>query len=235
MGGLPHALALALLRPDAEHGLEEELATSARCCALMAADCLLPANRVVTYSASSVCEEALRYWAALRGGGEVVVAESRPGLEGVALAKRLATKGLEVCLITDAQLGLALREADAILVGADAIDDDDRLLNKVGTATAVTLAREAGVPAYAACQTHKIAPPGWPLALERQEPGDVCETGDFRVQNIAFDATPLAQFTQVLTEYGTLTRKLLRKVGRELAPSPLLGCTPRKRGTPSDD
>jgi len=127
-----------------------------------------------------------------------------------------------VRLITDAQIGLALREADALLVGADAITDDNCLINKVGTEAAVLMARELGVPAYAVCQTHKIVPPGWPIALERQEPADVHGTTNFRAQNIAFDATPLDRFTQVFMEQGRLTKRLLREVRAGLARSPLV-------------
>jgi len=135
----------------------------------------------------------------------------------------LAAAGLSVRLVTDAQIGMALREADALLVGADAITDDDRILNKIGTETAVLMARELSTPAYAACQTHKIAPPGWPLGLERQDPTDVHPPTDFRVQNVAFDATPLNRFTGVLTEEGRLTRKLLARVRRELREANLTG------------
>jgi len=222
MGVIAHALAVALVHPDAETGLEQSMADAATACAMLGAKRLLQARRVVTHSASSVCETALKTWHALTGEGEVIVAESRPKLEGTALAERLAKAGLRVRLITDAQIGLALRGADALLVGADAITHDGRLVNKVGTEGAVLMARHLGVPAYALCQTHKIAPPGWPIALERQEPTDVHTTGDLRVENVAFDATPLGWFTHVLTEYGPLTKRRLREVRAELAESPLV-------------
>jgi len=233
MGVIAHALAVALMHPDAETGLEQSMADAATACAMLGTKHLLRARRVVTYSASSVCERALRTWHALTGEGEVIVAESRPKLEGTALAERLAKAGLRVRLITDAQIGLALREADAMLVGADAITDDDRLVNKVGTEVAVTVSRQLGVPAYALCQTHKIAPPGWLIALERQEPTDVHDASDVRVQNIAFDATPLSWFTQVFTESGPLTKRRLREVRADLAQSPLMlweGLQPRTVG-----
>jgi translation initiation factor 2B subunit (eIF-2B alpha/beta/delta family) len=78
------------------------------------------------------------------------------------------------------------------------------------------------VPAYALCQTHKIAPPGWPIALERQEPADVHAATELRVDNVAFDATPVERFTRVLTEHGPLTKRRLREVRAELAGSPLV-------------
>jgi translation initiation factor 2B subunit (eIF-2B alpha/beta/delta family) len=222
MGVIAHALAVALMHPDAETGLEQTIADAATACAMLGAKHLLRARRVVTYSASSVCETALRTWHALSGNGEVIVAESRPRLEGTAAAERLAKAGLRVRLTTDAQIGLALREADALLVGADAITDDDHLLNKVGTEGAAMMARHLGVPAYALCQTHKIAPPGWPIALERQEPADVHAATELRVDNVAFDATPVERFTRVLTEHGPLTKRRLREVRAELAGSPLV-------------
>jgi len=226
MGVIAHVMAVALAHPDAESGLEQEIASAATCCAMLGTKRVLRARRIVTYSASSVCETALRTWHTMGRGGEVIVAESRPKLEGTALAERLANAGVNVRLITDAQMGLALREADALLLGADAITDDERLVNKVGTEAAVMMARHLSVPAYALCQTHKIAPPGWPIALERQEPADVHEASGSCVQNIAFDATPLGWFTQVLTEYGPLTKRRLREVRADLAQSPLVLCLP---------
>ena len=234
MGVIAHVMALALVHPDADTGLAQEIADASKCCALLAAKALLRARRVVTYSASSVCETALRVWRTMGRDGEVLIAESRPRLVGSALAERLAEAGVSVRLITDAQIGLALREADALLVGADAITDDGRLVNKVGTEVAVMAAREFGVPAYAVCQTHKIAPPGWLIALERQEPADVYPTRDFRVQNIAFDATPLSWFTQTITEYGPLSRRVLQEVRAGLAQSPLVFRGPRRGATQRD-
>jgi translation initiation factor 2B subunit (eIF-2B alpha/beta/delta family) len=231
MAVIPHVMALAVPDISRAKAIGDELADATQRAAERAAAALGDVRRVMTYSASTVCEEALRRWALDRPGAEVVVPESQPKREGLALAKRLTNVGVQVTLITDAQIGRSLRDVQALLVGADAITNEDQLANKVGTETAVLMARELDVPAYAVCQTHKIAPPGWPVSLERQEPDDVHETTDFRVRNVVFDATPLNWFAQVVTERGPLTQGLLAEVRGQLASSPLL----RERERESED
>ncbi|MGQ9731225.1 MAG: NUDIX domain-containing protein [Candidatus Zipacnadales bacterium] len=217
MGVIPHLMVRFLAAPKEWQALLDELADATRQAATKAAEALYKAERVLTYSASSVCEQALRRWAAHKPTREVIVSESRPMNEGVWLAERLANAGLNVRLVTEAQLGLVIREVDALLVGADAITEENVLLNKVGTAMLVGMAQQAGTATYAVCQTHKITPPGWPVSLERQEPADILPPGMFRVQNTAFDATPLKQFTGIVTEQGELTKKLLDEIRSELA------------------
>jgi ribose 1,5-bisphosphate isomerase len=221
MAVIPHVLALALPDISRAKAIGHGLAGATQRAAELAAAALADVRRVMTYSASTVCEEALRRWAQDRPEAEVIP-ESQPKREGLALAKRLTNVGVQVTLTTDAQIGRSLRDVQALLVGADAITSEDQLVNKVGTETAVLMARELGRPAYAVCQTHKIAPPGWPVSLERQEPDDVHETTDFRVRNVAFDATPLDWFAQVITERGPLTQGLLTEARGQLASSPLL-------------
>jgi translation initiation factor 2B subunit (eIF-2B alpha/beta/delta family)/ADP-ribose pyrophosphatase YjhB (NUDIX family) len=224
MAVIPHVVALAVSRSAPSAGaIQADLAHATERTAAQAAKALSGARTVLTHSAGAVSEKALLRWARRQAKAHVVVTESRPRYEGLALAGRLALRGLRVRLITDAQVGLEVERADAVLVGADAITDDDRLINKAGTRLLALAARERGIPAYAACQTHKVAPPGWPVALERQEPDHVLpgpERG-MRVSNVVFDATPAAWFTAVVTERGALTEGVLRRVRHRLAQSPL--------------
>jgi len=223
MGVLPHVMALALRPSPAGPGVAARALTHATDrVAALTARALADARCVLTHSASAACEAALLAWAKAHPKSEVIATESRPKLEGAALAHRLAARGMRVKLITDAQMGIVVREADAVLVGADAITDDGLLVNKAGTRLAVLAAGDAGVPVYAACQTHKIAPPGWPIVLEHQDPADLSSSAGLRVCNVAFDVTPLEWFTSVITERGPLTDALLAATRARLARSALL-------------
>jgi len=220
MGAFPHVAARALAGDTRLEALREELEAATAASAREAAAGLAGRRRVLTHSASRACREALVAWGAR--GGEVVVTESRPRREGVGLARELARAGLRVTLISDAQIGLWAPRCDAVLVGADAISDDDYLVNKAGTKLAALAAREAGVPIYAVAQTFKVCPPGWPLALTPQAPSDLARVSGVRVANVVFDATPLAWFDAILTEEGKLTPELLAQTRRRLARAPLL-------------
>ena len=185
---------------------------------------------MLTHSASRACEEALLSWG--RGGRHVVVTESRPRGEGVALARRLAAGGLRVTLITDAQLGLWAPRCDAVLVGADAITPDDHLVNKAGTRLAALAATEAGTPIYAVTQTHKVCPPGWPAVLAPQDPAALRPPPGLGASNLPFDATPLGWFRTLFTEQGRLTPGLLCRLRQGLAEAAqqLLGVGSRDAG-----
>jgi translation initiation factor 2B subunit (eIF-2B alpha/beta/delta family) len=218
MAALPHVMARAM-QPG--HGparlerlsrrLDDATARSAR----QAARLLRGKKRVLTHSQSSACRQAIELWARRERSAEVIVTESRPANEGVELARMLGRAGVRVTLITDAQMAVAAQSCDAVIVGADAITERE-VINKAGTRLAVCAAREAGVPAYAVTQTFKIAPPGWPISLARQDPEDVAATGGFRVANVVFDATPLRSFAAVITEEGPLRAARLREIRREL-------------------
>lgn len=222
MGLFPHLAARFItdLTPGSDHRalareLASELAAATDESAMRTAERLSSARRVLTHSRSRAVEEAILAWAGKRADAEVVITESRPGLEGVGLARDLSKHGSHVTLITDAQVSHFVPICDAVVVGCDAITPSDMLVNKTGTRLAVLAARAAGVPAYAVTQTFKIMPSGWPEVTEEQDPNQVHPAEDFRVRNIIFDRTPISEFTAVVTEQGKLNEAMLSRY-REL-------------------
>ncbi|MEK6708959.1 MAG: hypothetical protein AABZ64_00105, partial [Nitrospinota bacterium] len=99
---------------------------------------------LLTLSHSSTVEAALLQ--AAPPDCLVIVAESRPLLEGRQLLRRLREGGRPVRCITDAQIALAMREADLLLLGADAICSDLAAVNKAGSHLAALAARSRGKP-----------------------------------------------------------------------------------------
>ncbi len=218
MGIFPHLAARLLnTRTSAQHlAIEVKVATAES--AEHAAAALRMSRRVLTHSASSACRETLlRWW---RPGREVVVTESRPGREGVSMARGLSSAGLRVTVISDAQAGLFVPRCEAVLVGGDAITTDDQLINKAGTRLAALAARESRIPCYAVIQTHKVCPPGWPLSLAPQDPAKLARVSGVRVANVAFDATPVSWFRGVFTERGPVGARALGGLRRNLGRLP---------------
>src|SRR5262245_14493179 len=114
--------------------------------------------RVVTISASAAVVEALQ---ALRRDDlldEVVCGESRPLLEGTALARWLAEQGYDVTLACDAALGEHLDARSIFLVGADALLPAG-VANKIGTRLVATWAALAGAERYVVATRDKVYPP----------------------------------------------------------------------------
>jgi translation initiation factor 2B subunit (eIF-2B alpha/beta/delta family) len=123
---------------------------------------------VMTHSYSSTVRTAL-----YRGGEQgyiqrVIVTESRPLYEGVTLARELAPV-VEVTLITDAQAAEFLAEADALVLGADAIGVDLGFVNKVGSRMIARSARMAGRPVIFIAETMKRHPRLKAAAIPQEE------------------------------------------------------------------
>jgi len=166
-------------------------------------------NSVFTLSRSVTVGTALRDAAPER----VVIAESRPGGEGVAVAESLAGD-FDVTLTGDANIPAAVADADAVLVGADAVFPDGRVVNKVGTRAAALAARDAEIPLFVVCAADKVAPE--PLPVDDESPASLYD-GDapLDVRNPVFEVVPARLVDAVVTEKGRLDSSDIARVAEE--------------------
>jgi len=173
--------------------------------AIHAASLLGDQDAILTHSYSSTVFEAIRFAANAGRDLKVICTESRPALEGVALAKKLAAEGMRVHLAPDSAAPSLLREADLLLTGGDAISPLG-LVNKIGTYGIAIAARANGVPFYALCGTDKILTEGLAdrLRIEPKDPGEVLPIPHPGVEviNHYFDITPIEFLSGVVTEEG---------------------------------
>lgn len=165
---------------------------------------LLP-SVVMTHSHSSTVLSSLT--AERAGDRHVIVCEGRPLFEGRRLAQDLAAAGVDVTLITDAQAGAFMAEAEAVLVGADTVLADGSVANKAGTYLFALAAHDHRVPVYVACESLKVSAErvwGEAVAPEEKEPEEVLPEGlkGVSVRNVYFDLTPARLVTSVITEDG---------------------------------
>ncbi|MGK7345573.1 MAG: translation initiation factor eIF-2B [Candidatus Nitrospinota bacterium M3_3B_026] len=137
----------------------------------------------------------------------VIVAESRPLFEGRRLAASAQASGKGVEVVTDAQAGLAVREAEAVLLGADAILGDLSAVNKAGSYPAALAARDLGRRVIAAADTFKVNP--WLAAgaveLEEGDGGEVWAERPELCRNVYFETVPARLIDVYLTEKGPLS------------------------------
>ncbi|GAB4260031.1 MAG: S-methyl-5-thioribose-1-phosphate isomerase [Deferrisomatales bacterium] len=145
----------------------------------------------------------------------VVADETRPFLQGARLtAWELMKDGIPVTLITDSMAGYKLQrgEVDAVIVGADRIARNGDVANKIGTYPLSVLAREHGVPFYVAAPLSTVAfeiADGSQIPIEERPAREVTHCGPspiapegVAVWNPAFDVTPAAHVTAIVTEAG---------------------------------
>jgi translation initiation factor 2B subunit (eIF-2B alpha/beta/delta family) len=183
-------------------------------CVNEAARVLHGKKRIFTLSHSEVVADTIVTWHT--DGGEVIIAESGPRNEGIALADYLSANGIRVRTVPDVDIGCGVRDSDAVLIGCDGITGEQEIVNKIGTRVAVEAANESGIPVYAVTQTFKIMPPGWPVFLEPQAPADYDEASADFSGGPVFDLTPLDRLEAVVTEEGLLLPARIAGIQTEL-------------------
>jgi len=160
-----------------------------------------------------------------------IVAESRPGGEGVAMAEEIGDMGFETELVVDSAVRFFMKDVDAVVVGAEAIAANGAVINKVGTSLIALAAHEARVRFYVATETYKFSPAtilGELVTIEERAPEEVVPTDlltrhpNLKVRNPAFDVTPPDYIDAIITERGVIPPKaaaviLLEDYGATLA------------------
>ena len=149
---------------------------------------------------------------------KVFVDETRPRLQGARLtAWELAQEGIPYEVIADGAAAslMASGEIDLALVGADRIAWDGDVANKIGTYSLAVLAHYHRIPLYVAAPVSTIDPEclsGQAIPIEERPPEEVRRVrgvlvtpADAPVRNPAFDVTPHALVSGIVTERGILT------------------------------
>jgi len=155
--------------------------------------------------------------AAFREGKKIRVFadETRPFLQGARLTCwELDREGIPVVLITDGMAGWLMRrgEISVAVVGADRISRNGDTANKIGTYSAAVLAKENGIPFYVASPMSTIdfnLADGSLIPIEERSPDEVRTIGGrcltlpgVEARNPAFDVTPAAYVSGIITEKG---------------------------------
>lgn len=141
--------------------------------------------------------------------------ETRPYLQGARLtAWELMQDGIPVTLITDnmAAWVMTAKKADLVIVGADRVAANGDVANKIGTYGLAVLAKFHKIPFYVAAPLSSIdlsIESGRDIIIEERAAEEVTHVAGQQVAppgvtvfNPAFDVTPAALITAVITEKG---------------------------------
>jgi methylthioribose-1-phosphate isomerase len=145
----------------------------------------------------------------------VFVDETRPVLQGARLtAWELQQEGVPLTLITDNMAGHFMRHGGikAVFVGADRVAANGDVANKIGTYSVALLAHAHHIPFYvvAPCSTIDLSlASGDLIPIEQRNATEVITVqgvpiapAGVQVANPAFDVTPAAYITAIITEQG---------------------------------
>jgi methylthioribose-1-phosphate isomerase len=108
-------------------------------------------------------------------------------------------------------MGLYVSMVNNVVVGADRVCADGKVVNGIGTYQLALAAERSDVPFYVLCETLKFDPrlKSEKVDLEEKEPSEVVELRklppEVKVKNPSFDITPLELITGIVTENGLLT------------------------------
>jgi methylthioribose-1-phosphate isomerase len=136
----------------------------------------------------------------------VLVDETRPLLQGSRLtAWELERAGIPHGVIADAAAGamMARGEVTHVLTGADRIAANGDTANKIGTYALAVLAAHHAIPFYVVAPTSTVdlaTPTGAEIPIEERDAREVAEHSPAR--NPAFDVTPAALISAIVTERG---------------------------------
>jgi ribose 1,5-bisphosphate isomerase len=173
---------------------------------------------IMTHCHSSLVVSILKRVNEIKRGVRVICTETRPKFQGLITARELSKAGLKVTLIVDSAVSSFMKEADAVIVGADAITSRGDLINKIGTAGIAVIAHENGVSFYSAAETFKFDPLtlwGGIEKIEEREPEEVIKPDKLKgveIRNPAFDMTPARYVTAYITEMGVIPPQSLMNV-----------------------
>jgi len=155
---------------------------------------------------------------------KLFVTETRPELEGRDVARELVASGIETTLIIDSAVAHFVKDADKVLVGAEAVAANGAVVNKIGTATIAAVAHGARVRVFVAASTYKFSPEtmlGELIEIEERDPSYVLEPSEMEkmtglaVRNPAFDVTSPEDIDLIITERGVIPPQAAIMIVRE--------------------
>jgi methylthioribose-1-phosphate isomerase len=136
----------------------------------------------------------------------VLVDETRPLLQGARLtAWELETAGIPHDVIADSAAAAMMQagDVDLVVTGADRIAANGDTANKIGTYSLAVLARHHRIPLYVVAPSSTVdlaTPDGAGIPIEERDPTEI--SARFPARNPAFDVTPAALVTAIVTETG---------------------------------
>ncbi|MFH1331857.1 MAG: translation initiation factor eIF-2B [archaeon] len=138
---------------------------------------------------------------------KVYCTETRPLYQGRTTAIELAKAKIPVKMFTDASGRFALKKANMVFFGADAITSEGEIINKMGTEMYADIAEKYDIPVYCCTDSWKYDPLtvfGFEEAIERRESKEVWHRPPkgVEISNIVFEIVEPELVTGIISELG---------------------------------
>jgi ribose 1,5-bisphosphate isomerase len=172
---------------------------------------IIKQNSVIfTHCHSSTVVDGLIYAKKHGKKFEVFNTETRPLFQGRKTAKELARAGIKVTTIIEAGARAAivkdslLKEANLVLLGADAILEDGSVINKIGSGMFAEIAFNHKVPVYIATDAWKFSQRK--IKIEERNFKEIWKNAPahVRIKNPAFEIVEAKYIKAIISELGIL-------------------------------
>ncbi len=149
--------------------------------------------------------------------------ETRPRFQGRIMAEHLVKKGIDVTMMTDSAAPFVISkndpdgiDIDLVIVGADVISEDGAILNKIGSYSLALAAKNAPVPFYVAAsllKLRRVFENFRAIKIEKRDPTELWQHSlkGIKAVNYAFDTVPPEYISGLITEFGILKPKNVKK------------------------
>ena len=136
--------------------------------------------------------------------------ETRPLYQGRLTATELAKHNVCVNHYIDSAMKEAIKESDAIFIGADAIISDNFIVNKIGTGIIGELAHKFEIPLYVCACAYKFdaeSLAGFTEPIEMRSATEIWKNPpqNVKIHNKAFEFLPGKFITAIISELGVLS------------------------------
>lgn len=140
---------------------------------------------------------------------KVMCTETRPLYQGRITAKELSKLKIPVTMFVDSAARYALKKADFMIMGADAITSEGKVINKVGSELFAEIAFMLDVSLYVATNSWKFDPKsifGIEPAIEQRLTKEVWpkKPKNVDISNLAFEKVSPRIVTAIISELGVL-------------------------------
>ncbi len=148
---------------------------------------------------------------------KVIHTESRPLYQGHLTAKELTKAGIPTTMVVDSATSTYIKKADMAIVGADVINADSSLINKIGTLYLALASKRVNIPFFSATVIPKYDPEtafGKIEEIEMRSPNEVWKNPPrkLKILNPAFDITPRNLINAYITEEGLVTPESISEI-----------------------
>lgn len=162
---------------------------------------------VYTHCHSSTVNDILVHAKHEKKNFEVHATETRPFMQGRLTAAQLSAAKIPVTLFIDSAARLALKKADVMMIGADAITAESYIINKIGSELVADVANSYQIPIFVCTHSWKFDPLtvfGFEEKIEERAAKEIWprHPHGVKISNYVFEKVDPDKIAAIISELG---------------------------------